>query len=132
MGTFTLTNLSSVDDSAAAFGFGDFQESRFATRALACEQTGLALHRIKAGQRSPISHRHRAQEELYVVVAGSGRAKLDDELVDLSARDALRVAPNVTRGFEAGPDGLELLAFGATIADGDERDQGEMVDDHWA
>jgi mannose-6-phosphate isomerase-like protein (cupin superfamily) len=63
--------------------------------------------------RAPFGHRHNKQEEIYVILGGSGRAKLDDELVDLKPMDALRVSPEVTRAFEAGPDGLELLAFGS-------------------
>ena len=64
-----------------------------------------------AGQ--PFGHRHKRQEELYVVVAGSGRARLDDEIVDIGPWDAIRVAPEVSRSFAAGPDGLEFLAVGA-------------------
>lgn len=131
MGTFTHTNFADVDDSAQAFGMGDIQEAHFATKPLGCEQTGIALHRVKAGKQSPTAHRHREQEELYVVLSGSGRAKLDEEYVDLSPLDVLRVDADVVRGFEGGPQGLEYLAFGAPVVDGDQRDQGEIIEDHW-
>ena len=65
------------------------------------------------------------------MIGGAGRAKLDDEFVALAAGDVLRVDASVARGFEAGDEGLEFLAFGATVVDGDERDQGELLDDFW-
>jgi quercetin dioxygenase-like cupin family protein len=93
-------------------------EARFATTALECEQTGLAYFDIKPGQRQ-FAHRHAEQEELYVVLAGGGRARMDDEVIDVTALDAIRVAPATRRAFEAGPDGMQLLAFGTpAISDG--------------
>jgi mannose-6-phosphate isomerase-like protein (cupin superfamily) len=99
---------------------GEFQESRFAKDDLEAEQTGLTHHRIKAGKRQGFAHRHEQAEEVYVVLSGSGRVKLDDDIVDVEPLDAIRVAPTVTRTFEAGADGLELLAVGPHRAgDGD-------------
>jgi mannose-6-phosphate isomerase-like protein (cupin superfamily) len=109
---FTLANLLDVEDSAVKFGFSPALESRFARGALETEQVGLSHQRLAPGVRSPFGHHHGAQEEIYVILSGSGRAKLGDETVELRPLDALRVAPEVTRAFEAGPDGLELLAFG--------------------
>ena len=123
---YTLKNLAAVDDVAARFGYGDTHESRFATNDLDAERTGVSYHRIKPGKRQPFGHRHDEAEEVYVVLAGSGRVKLDDEVVELAALDAIRVAPEVTRNFEAGPDGLELLAFGARH-EGD----GEIIPGWW-
>ncbi len=125
--SYTLKNLSDVKDSADAFGYGEIQEARFAGKDLEASDTGVALERIKPNQRTPFGHVHENAEEIYVVLAGSGRAKLDDEIVDLSALDALRVAPTVTRAFEAGPDGLELLAFGPRH-EGD----GEIIQGWWS
>jgi mannose-6-phosphate isomerase-like protein (cupin superfamily) len=82
--------------------------------------------RLRPGKRSPFSHRHASAEEIYVVLSGSGRIKLDDRISDVRALDAIRIAPQVARAFEAGPEGLELLAFGPHHA-GD----GEQVDDPW-
>ena len=131
MGTFAKVNLRELDDAAQQYGFGDYQESRFANEALGCQQTGLAYHRIKPGQRSPIAHRHERQEELYVVVGGSGTMKLNGEIVPFRQWDAFRVDADVVRGFEAGVEGAEILAFGVPAVDGDERDRGELVSGHW-
>ncbi|MDQ4082452.1 MAG: cupin domain-containing protein [Actinomycetota bacterium] len=103
MGSYTSVNLLDLDDAAQAFGFGDYQESRFANEALGCRQTGLAYHRIKPGQRSPVAHRHARQEELYVVVRGNGAAKLDGEIVPFRQWDAFRVDADVVRGSRPAP-----------------------------
>jgi uncharacterized cupin superfamily protein len=110
--SYTISNLRDVKDEAAEFGMGEIQESRFPRADVGAEQTGLAYHRIKPGQRTPFAHQHDQAEEVHVVLSGSGRAILDDEVVDLRALDVLRVAPEVTRTFEAGSDGLEYLVFG--------------------
>lgn len=108
---YTIKNLRDVDDVAPRFGFDTIQEARFPWRDLDAQDTGLAYHRIKPSQRGG-AHRHHAAEEIYVVIGGSGRIYLDGELAELRPLDAVRVAPQVVRAFEAGADGLELLAFG--------------------
>jgi uncharacterized cupin superfamily protein len=123
---FTKVSLTAVHDAAPENGFGDRWEARVAREALAAERTGVTFFRLKPGKRSPFTHRHRDAEEIYVVLSGCGRAKLDGELLDVGPLDAIRVAPATARAFEAGPDGLELLAFGAHHA-GD----GEPVEDAW-
>jgi uncharacterized cupin superfamily protein len=80
--------------------------------ALGAERTGVSHFRLRPGKRSPFTHRHREAEEIYVILSGSGRIKLDEELADVRPLDAIRVAPHVARAFEAGPDGLEFLALG--------------------
>jgi quercetin dioxygenase-like cupin family protein len=75
-------------------------------------QVGVSRFSYQPGARMPFGHRHKQQEEVYVVVAGSGRAKLEDEIIDLGLWDVLRVAPQVIRAFEAGPDGMELICVG--------------------
>ncbi len=124
---YTLKNLTEVEDSAPKFGLDQIQEARFANAELDAEQTGFSYHRIKPGRRQAFGHRHDAAEEVYVVVAGSGRVKLDDEIVPVERLDALRVAASVTRAFEAGPDGLELLAFGAR-----HQGDGELLHGWWS
>jgi uncharacterized cupin superfamily protein len=109
---FTLKNLAEVDDSAPKFGYAEVQEARFAKDELEAEQTGVSYQRVKPGKRQAFAHRHERAEEVYVVLRGSGQAKLDDDIVEVRALDAIRVAPGVTRAFQAGPDGLELLAVG--------------------
>jgi mannose-6-phosphate isomerase-like protein (cupin superfamily) len=108
----TMKNLREVEDMAPKFGFEDVQEARFAWRDLDAKRTGLALMRVKPGQRQAFAHRHDEAEEIYVVLDGSGRIKLDDEIIDVAPLDAVRIAPGVVRGVEGGPDGIEYLAFG--------------------
>lgn len=114
---FTVLQLRDLDDDAAPAGFGDVMEARFARVALGAERTGLSLQRIKPGADSAFGHRHRTDEEVYVVVAGSGRVRLDGEVHELVQWSAVRVAPAVARAFEAGEDGLEFLAFGTHAED---------------
>ena len=124
---FTLKNLAEVDDSAPRFGYAEVQEARFAKDELDAEQTGVSYQRVKPGKRQAFAHRHERAEEVYVVLGGSGQAKLEDQIVELRALDAIRVAPGVTRAFQAGADGLELLAFGPRH-DGD----GDVLPGWWS
>jgi quercetin dioxygenase-like cupin family protein len=96
---------------------------RFAREALGSPELGVSRFTFEPGARMPWGHRHRVQEEAYVVVAGTGRAKLDDEVVALSRWDVLRVAPGVIRSFEAGPDGLDLLCIGGAKPAGGDTEQ---------
>jgi mannose-6-phosphate isomerase-like protein (cupin superfamily) len=91
---------------------------RFARNALGSRELGVSRFTYEPGARMPWGHRHRVQEEVYVVVAGSGRAKLDDEVIEIGAWDALRVAPAVIRSFEAGPEGLDVLCIGSRKPEG--------------
>jgi mannose-6-phosphate isomerase-like protein (cupin superfamily)/quinol monooxygenase YgiN len=104
--------LLQAEDQAAAYGFSSQGESRFPTTDLGLERTGIGHHRMPPGARSAFGHRHVEAEEVYVVLSGSGRAAVGDGTVALATRDALRVAPGLARAFEAGPEGLELLAVG--------------------
>src|ERR671933_231760 len=88
-------------------------EFRLATKALELEQSGLGYQRVPPGYRFPYGHTHRRQEEVYVVLRGSGRMKLDDEIVELEEWDAVRVPPGTWRGYEAGSEGLEIIVIGA-------------------
>lgn len=123
---YTIKNLKQLENKAIAFGFSPQLEARFAREDLGCEQTGLSYQRLAPGARSPFAHRHAADEELYVVLSGSGSMSLDDELVALEPWDAIRVAPQTVRAFAAGVDGLELLAFGTHRAD-----DAEMLPAKW-
>jgi mannose-6-phosphate isomerase-like protein (cupin superfamily) len=109
---YTRIKLTDVEDSAPKFGYGELQEARFARNDLDAEQTGLSHHRVRPGKRQGFGHKHEKAEEVYVVISGSGRVKLDDEVLELEPLDAIRVAPGVIRAFEAGPDGIELIAAG--------------------
>jgi mannose-6-phosphate isomerase-like protein (cupin superfamily) len=113
VGGFTHTSLRDVEDSAVAFGFSPALESRFARNALESGRVGLSYQRLAPDTRMPFGHSHGEQEEIYVVLGGGGRAKLDDEIVELAPLDALRVSADVTRSFDSGPEGLEFLVFGS-------------------
>jgi mannose-6-phosphate isomerase-like protein (cupin superfamily) len=124
---YTQKKLTDVKDSAPEFGLGDAAEARFAKDDLDAEGTGVSHHRLKPGKRQPFGHRHDKAEEVYVVLGGAGRLKLDDEIIEIETLDAIRIAPGVTRAFEAGPGGIEVLAVGPRF-DGD----GELVQDWWS
>ncbi len=126
MSDYTIKNLKECEDAAASRG-GDV-EARMARKHLGSEHLGVSYFRYGAGFRSSLGHRHREQEEAYVVIRGSGRVRLDDEIAELREWDVVRVAPNVVRAFEGGPDGLELIAIGS---DRPEDGDGEMVRDFW-
>jgi len=126
MSNYKRVNLKDVDNAAAERGPG--LEARFGRKHLDSEHLGVSYFRYAPGFRAPYGHRHKLQEEAYVVVNGSGRMRLDDEIIDLAQWDVIRVAPSVVRGLEAGPDGLELIVAGS---DRPEEGDGEMVQDFW-
>jgi mannose-6-phosphate isomerase-like protein (cupin superfamily) len=128
MPDYAIRNLKEIEDSAVKFGLSPQMESRFARGDLGAETLGLSYQRLGPNMRQPFGHRHEQQEEVYVILSGGGRVSLDDEVVEVRRWDAIRVAPETTRAFEAGPDGLELLAFGAHTDSGDV----ESVDGFWA
>jgi mannose-6-phosphate isomerase-like protein (cupin superfamily) len=131
--SFTRSNLKQdPEDVGSNFDGPPDLEFRLATRALELERSGLSYQRIPPGSRFPYGHTHKEQEELYVVVRGSGRMKLDDEIVAVEEWDAVRVAPGTWRGYEAGPQGLELLVFGAPNLGDSPREDVEGRRDWWS
>jgi len=111
---YTKLNLTEdVENSAEKFGMGEVLQAHFARQAIEATNFGLSLQRLKPGARMPFGHRHTEQEEVYVVVGGSGRLKIEDEVLELAQWDAVRVDPELVRNLEAGPDGMDVLAFGA-------------------
>jgi mannose-6-phosphate isomerase-like protein (cupin superfamily) len=125
--SYAKTNLRDVEDSAEKHGVGAMQEARFPRSELGAEQVGMNYLIVKPGQREAFAHKHREAEELYVVLSGAGRVKLDDEVLDLAPLDTVRVAPGTTRQIEGGPDGIAVLIFGARF-EGD----GEVVEGFWS
>jgi quercetin dioxygenase-like cupin family protein len=123
---YTIRNLREVEDVAAKSGLGETGEARFPREVLGLQRTGFSHQRLRANKRQAFGHRHKEAEEVYVVLNGSGRVKLDDEVKAVGQLDAIHVQPGTARGFEAGPDGLEFLAFGPRVA-GDV----EMIKDFW-
>ena len=125
---YTKTNLHrDVENQAPKFGMPDEMEARFARRALGGETLGLSLIKLAPDFRIPFGHKHADQEEVYVVLRGSARIKVEDEIVELAESDAIRFDKNTMRDVEAGPKGVEYLAFGA----GDDPSDAEMSKGWW-
>ena len=128
MSDYTLVNIRQADDMARQYGMGDGLEGRFPRTALGLEQTGIGHYRLSPGYRLPFGHSHRQNEEVYLVVQGSLRVKLEDDIVELGEWDALRVPPGVMHGWEAGDEGAEMLAFGPHTDDDTDMEQGWWAD----
>jgi mannose-6-phosphate isomerase-like protein (cupin superfamily) len=125
---YTKVNLKEVEDQAERFGLAPNIEARMARVPLELENSGLSYQRLAPNFRLPFGHRHKQQEEVYVLVSGSARMKLEDEIVELRQWDAVRVPKETTRSLEAGPDGAEFIAVGApNTGPGD----ADMQDDWW-
>jgi mannose-6-phosphate isomerase-like protein (cupin superfamily) len=130
---FTLKNLrEDPEDVGSNFDGAPDLEFRLATAALELQNSGLGYQRIPPNYRFPYGHTHKMQEEVYVVLRGGGRMKLDEEIVQLKEWDAVRVAPGTWRGYEAGPEGLELLVIGAPNLGEDPREDVEGRRDWWS
>ena len=127
MADYTHKNLGEVEDAAVKGGFSESQEARFANEDLDLETLGVSYQIVKPGKHHAFGHRHKKAEEVYVILAGAGTCRLDDDEVEVKRLDAIRVAPSVTRGFEAGGDGFELIVFSPSTP-GD----AEIVDDFFA
>jgi uncharacterized cupin superfamily protein len=113
---YAIINLKDIEDSAGERAPG--VEARFARKHIGSEHLGVTYIRYEAGVRSPMAHSHREQEEAYVVIAGSGRVRLDDEIREVRQWDVVRVSPATIRAFEAGADGLEIIAVGSDRPEG--------------
>lgn len=120
---YAITNFEDIEPSGA-----EGIDGRFSRKFLDSTELGVSRWRYEPGRQIP-GHRHEVQEEVYTVIRGSGRVKLDDEIFEIKQWDVIRVAPNVARGFEAGPDGLEIIAAGGSKPDGGD---GVLVEDHWS
>ena len=130
---FTHKNLKTdLEDFGPRFDGAPDLEFRFASQALELEQSGLSYQRVPPDYRFPYGHTHKTQEEVYVVVRGSGRMKLDNEIVELQEWDVVRVPPGTWRGYEAGPEGLELIVYGAPNLGDVPRDDVEGERGWWA
>jgi uncharacterized cupin superfamily protein len=128
MADYTHKNLKDdVDNMAEKYGLAPDLAARFARSALGLEGGGVSYQRYAPSFRSPSSHRHERQEEVYVVVGGGGRIKIGDEIRELRTWDAVRVAADTPRGLEAGPEGLEVIAIGFG-----EGGDGEMIENFWS
>ena len=129
MSSYTKKNLErDVENQAPKFGMPDELNARFARTALDGKTLGLSLMSLAPGFRIPFGHKHSDQEEVYVVVRGSARVKVEDDVVELGKWDAIRFDKNAMRNVEAGPEGVQYLAFGA----GDDPRDAEMVQNWWS
>jgi mannose-6-phosphate isomerase-like protein (cupin superfamily) len=128
MGNYTKKNLREVENMAPKFDMPEELEARFARSALDGQTLGLSLMTLAPNFRIPFGHKHSGQEEVYVVVRGSARVKVEDEVVELGEWDAIRFGKDTMRNMEAGPDGVEYVAFGA----GDDPRDAEMVPGWWS
>ena len=129
MTNYTKANVrEDVENAAPKFGMPDELDARFARSAVGGKTLGLSLMKLEPNFRIPFGHKHEHQEEVYVVVRGSGRVKVEDEIVELREWDAIRFDKNTMRNMEAGPNGVEYVAFGAAE---DPRDA-EMVPNWWS
>lgn len=128
MSGYTKKNLRrDVEDQAPKFDMPSEMEARFGRTPLGGETLGLSLMKLAPGFRIPFGHKHEGQEEVYLIVSGSARVKVEDEIVELSEWDAIRFDRNTMRAVEAGPEGVEYLAFGA----GDDARDAELVPNWW-
>ena len=129
MAEYTVVNFKrDVEDMAPQFGYSPGMESRFARKNLELEKSGLSYFKLAPDYAIPFGHVHSEQEEVYVVLDGSARAKVGDEIVEMQQWDAIRVAPGAWRSLAGGPDGAELMAFGAPNT---ENKDVEMSQDFW-
>jgi mannose-6-phosphate isomerase-like protein (cupin superfamily) len=124
---YTANNIDQAKNVAPDYGMGDMGEARFLRSAMGAERIGLAHYRMNPGRRVGFGHRHAESEEIYVVLAGSGRFKVDDDIIDVSVHDVVYCPPTAMRAWEAGSEGLELLAFGGHA----ENESAEMEPGWW-
>jgi mannose-6-phosphate isomerase-like protein (cupin superfamily) len=127
MSGYTKQNLRDVENQAPNYGMPAELDARFARTALEGKTLGLSLMKLAPSFRMPFGHKHAAQEEVYVVVRGSGRIKVDEEVIEVGEWDAVRFDADTMRNVEAGPDGIEYLAFGA----GDDPTEVQMTPSWW-
>jgi len=128
MAGYTKKSLREVENQAPKFGMPEELDARFARTALGGKTLGLSLMKLAPNFRMPFGHKHSAQEEVYVVVRGSGRIKVEDEIVEVAEWDAIRFDEDTMRNVEAGPDGIEYLAFGA----GEDPRDVDMAQNWWS
>ena len=113
---YAIVNIKDLEDHAVKFGLSPNLEARFGRKALGCEKGGVGYERYAPNFRLPFGHKHAEQEEIYVLVSGGGRMKIEDEIVDVKQWDMIRVGPGTTRNFEAGSEGAEVIVFGAPVS----------------
>ena len=124
---YAIVNIKELEDQAVKFGLSPNVEARFGRKATDAKQGGFSYQRLAPNYRQQFGHKHEGQEEVYVILRGSARVKVEDEIVELGPYDAVRIGMDTMRGVEAGPEGVEYIAFGA----GEDPKDAEMVQDWW-
>jgi mannose-6-phosphate isomerase-like protein (cupin superfamily) len=127
MSKYTIKNLKQVEDQAPKFQMPAGMEARFAFGELEAEQTGISYQRLGPSMEQPFAHKHGEVEEIYVILSGSGRVKLDDDVVEVGPWDAVRIAPQTVHTIASGPDGIEFIAFGPRG-----NNDAEMLEPDWS
>ena len=117
MAKYTKVNLrEEVEDQAPKFDMSPAMEFRPGRAALDLENSGVSFFKLEPNFRVPFGHTHNEQEEVYILVDGSARLKLDDEILQLQPWDAVRIHRETMRNLEGGPDGATVLLLGAPNA----------------
>jgi mannose-6-phosphate isomerase-like protein (cupin superfamily) len=124
MSAYTITNFNDIETPDP----NPDRDAKFARSRIGSEHLGISYFRYAPNFRGARGHSHREQEEVYVVISGSGRVKLDDEIFDLEQWDVVRVSPPVVRAFAGGPEGMELIV---AATDRPEGGDGVGADDFW-
>ena len=125
MDNYSRVNLMELEDSMA--GRAEGIEGRFGRGPMGAQDVGVSHWRYAPGFRSTMGHRHREQEEAYLVISGSGEMMLDGDVIELGQWDLVRVAPTTVRAFAAGPDGMEVIAVGGPKPEGGDGEPGEVA-----
>jgi mannose-6-phosphate isomerase-like protein (cupin superfamily) len=128
MANYTVTNMKELENAAERFGLAPNVEARFARKALGTTSSGMSYQRYAPDFRQTFAHKHSKQEEVYVIISGSAKLKVEDEIVELKEWDAIRLPPGTTRQWHAGPEGFELIAIGAPVF---EESDAEVIEDWW-
>jgi mannose-6-phosphate isomerase-like protein (cupin superfamily) len=111
---YAIANIKELEDQAVKFGLSPNVEARFGRKAMDAQKGGFSYQKLAPNYRQTFGHRHEGQEEFYVVLSGGGSVTFENgDNHQLKQWDVVRVAPQLARAFEAGPEGLEFLAFGA-------------------
>jgi quercetin dioxygenase-like cupin family protein len=125
---WTLVRIDEVENVAAKRDPSGSRDIRFPAGKLGLSQIGLSRQVLAPGTRLPFGHRHSHAEEVLYVLSGSGRARLNEELVEIKAGDVIRLGPEVMRGYEAGDDGIEVLIFGQNM----DEDESHLDREWWS
>ena len=113
MSEYKVVKISDVPDQGPNFGLEGKYELRFLRDQLGCENCGVTYSRLAPNFQLPFGHKHKRQEEIYLLVSGSAELKVGDDIVPLEPWTAVRVANDTMRSLRAGTEGAEFVVVGA-------------------